>query len=173
MSKSVTRTGHSLGRYDGRPTLEQSFEFESATVAGISDILLHAPLVGKDSIFGLRPGHEEPNGGGRRNLRAFSPAPGYRFDVELAEQSPGVFVVSFAQPDCRSPHLEGDLLWTVSGAGDALSLKEEINTESALRGGLQPPGGARLSLRRWAFFRLGHRQVMLGAAKNIAKLVAD
>ena len=115
----------------------------------------------------------EPNGGGRRNLRAFSPAPGFHFDVELVEQSPGVFVVSFAQPDRSSPYLEGDLLWTVSGADNATSLREEINTESAMRRGLQPLGGSRLSLRRWAFFRLGHRQVMLRAAKNIAKLVAD
>ena len=173
MAVSASQINHSLGRHAGRATLEQGFRFDGpgADTAAICDILRRAPLVGSNSIFGDRPGDEAPTTNGTRNLRGFSPAPGFRFDVELAERSPGVFRVRFSQPDRRVPYLEGDLLWTVSAVGDSVVLGEEINTSSVLAAELQPLEGARPSLRRWLFFRAGHKQVMLGAAKNIARLV--
>ncbi len=175
MAISVSRTKHSLGRHAGRATLEQSFRFDGPGVgaAAIRDILLQAPLIGSNSVFGDRPGNEKPATASQRTVRGFSPAPGFLFDVEMTERAQGVVVVTFSQPGRTVQYLEGDLLWTVSDAEDGAVFHEQINTGAALDEGLQPLGGAKPSVRRWLFFRVGHKQVMLGAAKNIASLVAN
>lgn len=77
---------------------------------------------------------------------------------------------------CREPEVvlsRGDLLWTISTHGETSALHEQINTEQALETVAEPLGGARRSVRRWLFFRIGHRQVMLRATRNIAALLDD
>lgn len=172
MAPAARRTRHELGRHRGETTLVQTFLFDDGvTAASIGEVLRSAPLVGPDSIFGERPGSEEAarDEVGRR-LRGFSPVPGFRFDVELAEPVEGVFVASFAQPDLRSPYLEGDAVWIVSDGADGAVFEEEINTERALTIGSSPLTGPKRSLRRWLFFRVGHSRVMADATRRIAIL---
>ncbi|MDJ0925562.1 MAG: hypothetical protein QNJ77_13470 [Acidimicrobiia bacterium] len=175
MAITVSRREHSLARHAGQTTLEQRFRFEGpgADAAAIGSVLLNAPLVGGDSIFGDRPGEEAPSTEGQRSLYGFSPAPGFRFDVDIKERSPGVFLVRFAQPGRRVPYLAGDLLWTVADESGAVVFREQINTAETIDAGLQPLAGGKPSLRRWLFFRLGHRQVMIGAMANIARLATE
>ena len=170
---TVTRTDHVLGSRQGLTTLEQRFLFAGgeATAAGVAHVLLTAPLIGADSVFGERPGEEGPRTSSSRALRGFSPAPGFRFDVDLARQDGGVFVVRFSQPDRGVPYLQGDAVWTVSDESGGAALHEEINTERALQVSSDPLSGPRPSLRRWLFFRIGHKQVMSRAASNIAALL--
>lgn len=175
------RTRHAIGRSDGLTTLVQTFRFPGAvTASAIGGVLRTAPLVGPasvPSIFGDRPGEEEraAAGGesGARRLRRFSPAPGFRFDVELTERAPGVFVASFSQDDRRTPYLVGDAIWFVNdgpdGSGGAV-FEEEINTERALAHGASPLTGPKPSLRRWLFFRVGHSKVMTDATRRVAAL---
>jgi hypothetical protein len=155
---------------DGLHTLEQRFRFDSASARAISLMLAQKPLIGDASVFGKRPGREEPVPEGRL-LRGFSPAPTFRFDVALREVEANVFLVTFSQPDRVTPYLAGDLVWTLSDDGDAAVFDEQINTTSAMQHGRQPLGGAGWSFRRWLFFRIGHHQVMDGAMKNIAALL--
>ncbi len=168
----VTRTLHELGKYEGLATLRQRFHFEGnlVTAARIRDILLTAPLIGKDSVFGDRPGQEGPAPTSRM-LIGFSPAPGFRFDVNLEERNGGLFVVRFSQPDLRIQYLQGDFVWTLTDERDGADLAEEINTEAALSIVRQPLKGDKPSLRRWLFFRVGHRQVMSAATANIAGIL--
>lgn len=168
---TVRRVASAHGRHHGRPTLEQRFLFEGAGVAALEGLLLSAPLTGDGSIFGRRPGDEEAREGGRR-LRGFSPAPGFRFDVDLTPREEGLFVVRFTQPDRRAPYLQGEFTWTFRDVPNGAVLDEQINTGAALAEVSEPLGGARPSLRRWLFFRMGHRQVMQGATKNLAALRA-
>lgn len=170
---TVERTHHALGTRDGLTTLEQRFRFtgDGASAAAIARVLLSAPLTGADSIFGDRPGKEELRTDTSRSLRGFSPAPGFRFDVDLAQVADGVFRVRFSQPDRAAPYLQGDVVWRVTDEGDGAVLVEDINTERALQVGDEPLSGARPSLRRWLFFRAGHRQVMDRATGNIAALL--
>ncbi len=170
---TVVRTHHVIGSRQGLTTLEQRFRFEGdgANPAAIVGILLTAPLTGDDSVFGNRPGNEGPRGDSSRTLRGFSPAPGFRFDVDLAQQDDGVFLVRFSQPDRKAPYLQGDLVWRVVDEGDGTVLDEEINTERAFEVASEPLSGPRPSLRRWLFFRVGHKQVMSRATNNIAVLL--
>ncbi len=170
---SVERTTHVLGSRQGLTTLEQRFRFagDGANAAAIAGVLLTAPLTGGDSVFGDRPGEEGPRTDVSRTLRGFSPAPGFRFDVDLAQPDEGVFLVRFSQPDRNVPYLQGDLVWTVSDEGDSAVLDEQINTERAFRVAGEPLSGPRPSLRRWLFFRAGHKHVMSRATNNIAGLL--
>lgn len=172
LSQVSNRIRHARGRNAGETTLEQTFQFEAdVNAAMVADLLRSAPLVGEGSIFGDRPGHEETDDAGSRHLRGFSPAPGFRFDVDLAERDEGVFVASFSQPHSRRPYLEGDVVWLLRDESGGTLFHEEINTDLALAtGGGQPLSGEGPSLRRWLFFRVGHAQVMRGAIDNIARL---
>ena len=116
------------------------------------------------------PGDEEPAPPGTRRLRGFSPAPGFRFDVDLIERD-GRFIVRFSQGGRPVPYLQGDFVWTITDEGDGAVLDEQINTEAALEVGDEPLSGQKVSLRRWLFFRMGHKQVMQGAATNLAVLL--
>ncbi len=168
----VRRAAYVRSRRQGRDTLEQRFRFEGdgADADAIAEVLLTAPLIGEGSVFGGRPGEEGRRTDRSRSLHGFSPAPGFRFDVDLARRK-GVFHVRFSQPDRTVPYLQGDLLWTISDGADGAVLDEQINTERALEAVAEPLGGPGRSLRRWLFFRLGHKQVMSGAAGNIALLL--
>jgi len=106
-----------------------------------------------------------------RTLRGFSPAPGFRFDVELTKHENGVFRVQFSQPDRKVPYLGGGFVWMVTDDGDGAVFDEHINTERAAEVAGEPLSGPRPSLRRWLFFRAGHRQVMARATANIAALL--
>ncbi len=157
------------GRHAGRPTLEQRFVLAGADAEAVVDALLSAPLVGERSVFGDRPGQETGGGAGRR-LGGFSPAPGFRFDVELTPAGDRRFVVRFAQPGRRVPYLQGGFTWTVRDGPHGAELDEQINTPDALAVAGEPLGGPRRSLRRWLFFRVGHAQVMKAATANLAAL---
>lgn len=172
---TVARTRHVLATSRGLTTLEQEFLFTGAgaDAANIAAVLRTAPLVGNASIFGNRPGVEGPGTGSVRELRGFSPAPGFRFDVEMTERDEGVVVVRFSQPDRRVPYLHGAFVWTISDAGGGAVLAEAINTERALQIGEAPLTGPKPSLRRWLFFRVGHGQVMRRATHNIAALAGS
>lgn len=172
MTAGVRRVAfvHSYRR--GRGTLEQRYQFEGdgADAEAITDVLLTAPLTGENSVFGARPGQEGSGADRSRNLRGFSPAPGFRFDVDLTTGASG-FVVRFSQPDLNVPYLQGDLLWIIGDNAGGAMLDEQINTERALQDVSEPLGGSRASLRRWLFFRVGHKQVMQRATRNIAALL--
>ena len=170
MTTVVGRTAFVQSYRSGRGTLEQRFLFEGVDADAIADVLLTAPLVGEGSVFGTRPGEEGIRTDRSRNLRGFSPAPGFRFDVDLTQRDEG-FVVRFSQPDRKVPYLQGDLLWSIDDQAEGAVLDEQINTERALGVVSEPLGGPGQSVRRWLFFRLGHKQVMLGAARNIAALL--
>ena len=173
MTTSVRRITHELTRHQGRDALEQRFLFAGVEAATVADVLLTAPLVGDSSVFGNRPGDEEERTDTSRVLGGFSPAPGFRFDVELSSEDASIFVVRFSQPARRVPYLEGDVLWTVVDDTDGALFNEQINTELALQSVSMPLGGDRPSLRRWLFFRVGHKQVMRGATRNIAAILDD
>lgn len=168
---TVRRVASEHGRHHGRRTLEQRFLFEGASAAALVELLLTAPLTGDGSVFGSRPGEEEAREGGRR-LRGFSPAPGFRFDVDLESRAEGQVVVRFSQPQRSVPYLEGAFAWLFRDVPDGAVLDEHINTSEALAVAGEPLGGRRPSLRRWLFFRAGHRQVMDGATNNLAALHA-
>lgn len=173
---TVTRTHHELGKRRGATTLRQVFRFEGKrlTPARIGDILMTAPLTGVESIFGERPGREaERPSATARVLNGFSPVAGFKFDVRLERQAEGVFLVHFSQPGRRVPYLHGDIAWTIAEQHNGAQFEEEINTEHAMEVASEPLGGARPSIRRWLFFRAGHKQVMNGATNNIARLLDD
>lgn len=182
MDTGVRRTRHDRGRSGDEASLAQTFEFpDDIASSAICDVLGSAPLVGADSIFGERPGEEheddtahDARARSSRRLSGFSPAPGFTFDVALADREPGVFLVSFSQPDRATPYLAGDAVWIVTDgqAGAGARLDEEINTERAASFGADPLTGPRPSLRRWLFFRIGHAQVMRDATTRIASLAA-
>lgn len=170
---TVTRTDHRVGNRQGLTTLEQRFRFrgDGANVAAVAGVLLTAPLTGDDSVFGDRPGEEGPRTDSSRTLQGFSPAPGFGFDVALTQQDKGVFLVRFSQPDRKAPYLQGELAWTITDEGDGAMFDEQINTERAFQVASEPLSGPRPSLRRWLFFRAGHKRVMSGATKSIAGLI--
>ncbi len=171
---TVERTKHTRGRRDGLATLEQRFRFEGPGVGAtaIGDVLLEAPLTGGDSIFGERPGEEGPRTATSRNLQAFSPVPGFRFDVHLERRDAGLFTVRFAQPDRKVPYLQGAFTWAIEDGNGGAVFDEQINTVRALEVGGEPVSGPKPSLRRWLFFRMGHERVMAAATTNIAALLA-
>lgn len=171
----VERTRYVRGSAGDLTTLEQRFRFtgDGASSAAIARVLLTAPLTGVNSIFGDRPGEESERTDVKRTLRAFSPAPGFRFDVDLVRVNQGAFRVRFSQPDRDVPYLHGTLVWTVEDEDDGAILLEEINTERALMVADEPVRGSRRSLRRWLFFRAGHKQVMSRATSNIAALLGQ
>lgn len=170
---TVVRANHRVGSRQGLTTLEQRFRFagNGASAAAVAGVLLMAPLTGGDSVFGDRPGEEGPRSDSSRTLRGFSPAPGFRFDVALAQQNTGVFLVRFSQPDRKTPYLQGELVWIIADEDNGATFDEEINTERAFQVASEPLSGPRPSLRRWLFFRAGHKQVMSRATKSIAVLI--
>lgn len=168
---TVRRARHELGTREGQTTLEQRFHFEGADAEAIAGVLRNAALIGDESVFGNRPGREGDRSGETRSLRGFSPAPGFRFDVDLTGAGDGTFVIRFSQPDRKAPYLEGAFVWTVVDEPGGAALDEQINTEPAMEIVDAPLGGGGPSLRRWLFFRVGHRQVMRGATRNIAALL--
>ena len=168
---TVERIRHVLAKRQELTTLEQRFRFDAMDASAIVELLLTAPLVGSESIFGDRPGDEGPRTQSTRTLRRFSPAPGFRFDVDLERRDPGVFRVRFSQPDRDTPYLAGEFSWTITNHDGAAMFDEQINTEHAFRVAREPLTGPRPSLRRWLFFRAGHVQVMRLATGNIASLV--
>lgn len=178
----VRRTRRERGDREGETTLGRTFVFsDGITASAVAEALRTAPLVGDGSIFGGRLGSEVAlgdRGHATRDLCGFSQAPGFRFDVDLAEPSGEcggtdrdvpVLVASFSQPDRATPYLAGDAVWFVSDGLEGARLDEEINTERAAVGP-QPLAGARPSLRRWLFFRVGHAKVMAEVAERIARL---
>jgi len=173
MPTVVSRISHVLGKREGLTTLVQRFRFDGGGVdaAAIATLLVTAPLTGAGSVFGSRPGEEAERTETIRRLKGFSPAPGFRFNVELMRQEGDAFVVRFSQPDRNVAYLEGDLLWVITDEPGGTVLEEQINTERAMESVSQSLGGHRFSLRRWLFFRLGHKQVMSGATKNLASLL--
>jgi hypothetical protein len=170
---AVARTKHVLGTSDGLTTMEQRFYFvgDGVGAAAIADVLLTAPLTGSGSIFGDRPGDEGHRTASSRTLQGFSPAPGFRFDVRLVREGEGVFVVRFTQPARNNPYLQGGLVWMLADEEDGAVLDEQVNTKRALAVAGEPLTGSRPSLRRWLFFRAGHKQVMTRATSNIAVLL--
>jgi len=62
-------------------------------------------------------------------------------------------------------------VWSISDDGDGALLDEQINTDRAFQVAGKPLSGPRPSLRRWLFFRVGHKSVMSRAAKNVADLL--
>ena len=172
METEVRRIAYVHGSWQGRDTLEQRFRFEGSSVdaAAVAQVLLDTPLIGEDSVFGSRPGAEGARRERSRSVTGFSPTPGFRFDVEITERA-GSFLVRFTQPDRTVPYLQGDLLWSISDESDGALLDEQINTEQALQVVTEPLDGDRRSLRRWLFFRIGHKQVMDKATRNIASLL--
>lgn len=168
---TVVRIGHVLGRHDGSMTLQQRFRFHGVDAAAVSNVLLTAPLVGQDSIFGTRPGAEGPRTDRGRILRGFSPAPGFRFDVDLRLEDENLFVVRFAQPDRRVPYLQGSFAWLITDEHDGAVFDEQINTPGALEIVAESLTGPMRSVRRWLFFRVGHKQVMAKATSNVASLL--
>ncbi len=169
---TVVRTNHVLGNREGLTTLEQRFSFGGgANAAAIARVLLTAPLTGAGSVFGDRPGEAGPRTASSSTLRGFSPAPGFRFDLDLTQHDDGVLLVQFSQPDRSVPYLQGDLVWTISDEATGAVIDEQINTERAFRVATEPLSGPRPSLRRWLFFRVGHKQVMTRATNNIAALL--
>jgi hypothetical protein len=175
MPISVARTAYTHSRHGDRDTLEQRFEFSGgeASAGAITDVLLTAPLTGAGSVFGNRSGTEREGTERSRSLRGFSPVPGFKFDVDLSFQGEGVFAVRFTQPDRNVPYLQGDVMWTVADRPGGATFDEQVNTEAALEVVSEPLGGSSPSLRRWLFFRVGHKAVMAGAARNIAELVDE
>lgn len=168
---TVERTRHRLGSRHGLTTLEQRYRFAGERGDAIARVLLTAALTGGDSIFGDRPGEEGARTKSTRTLRGFSPAPGFRFDVVLGHYDESTFLVRFSQPDRKVPYLQGHLVWAVADEGDDAILDEQINTERALQIAGEPLTGPRPSLRRWLFFRAGHKQVMSRATRNIGLLL--
>jgi len=168
----VRRVAYVHGSRQGRDTLEQRFRFEgqAANAAAVADVLLNEPMTGDDSVFGSRPGKETRRTEESWSISGFSPAPGFRFDVDITHRN-GDFHVRFTQPDRSAPYLQGDLLWVISDEPDGAILDEQINTQRALDVVAEPLGGDRPSLRRWLFFRIGHKQVMQGATRNIGALL--
>jgi hypothetical protein len=168
----VRRTAFSQSYVQGRGSLEQRFEFagDGVNAGAIADVLLTAPLIGENSVFGSRSGRERGHTNRSRSVRGFSPAPGFRFDVDLTRRDEG-FRVRFSQPDLDVPYLQGDLLWVISDEPEGAVLDEQINTGLALQAVSEPLGGPGRSLRRYLFFRVGHKQVMRGASRNIAALL--
>jgi len=172
---TVSRIHHDRNSADGLTTLEQRFRFEGAglTAKGVAEVLLIAPLTGNASVFGERPGEEGSRSDSSRALSGFSPAPGFRFDVDLVQLSPTVFLVRFSQPDRAVPYLQGEFVWSIDDHGDgSVVFDEQINTAQAMEVASQPLNGLRPSLRRWLFFLAGHAQVMKRATNNIAGLVS-
>lgn len=169
----VRLASHLHARKHGRDVLEQRFLFEgaNASASAISRILLTAPLVGERSVFGDRPGEESGKSDRSRTMRGFSPAPGFSFDVDLTPIDDEAFIVRFSQPRRRVPYLQGEFLWTVTDEQGGAVLDEQINTDRALEAVGEPLDGPRFSFRRWLFFRVGHRQVMANATRNIAALI--
>lgn len=165
--RRLTRHGHR----DGRPTLEQRFRFEGATLERLEAALWSVPMLGPDSVFGKRPGARSHDEDGRRTVHDFSPVPGFRFDVELQHRDAHLCVVRFAQPDRTVPFLAGELVWLLSGDDSGAWLDEEINTPRAQEHGAEPLTGPRPSLRRWLFFRVGHAKVMDLAMGNLGRLL--
>lgn len=168
---TAVRTEHRLGKRDGYTTLEQRFRFDGVDATAVTSVLMTAPLVGADSIFGNRPGTEVTHTAQRRSLQGFSPAPAFRFNVDMELRNQSEFVVRFTQPLRRVPYLQGSFLWTVTDEGDGAVFDEQMNTARALAVSSEPLGGPRPSLRRWLFFRAGHKQVMANATGNIASLL--
>lgn len=168
---TVRRLACVHGAHEGRSTLEQRFAFEGTSAEALVGLLLAAPLVGDGSIFGSRPGREATRDGPGRSLRGFSPAPGFRFDVELTPRGGQLFVIRFGQPDRAAPYLQGEFTWELRDEPGGALWDEQINTERALRVAAEPLDGPRPSLRRWLFFRAGHRQVMQVATRNAAALL--
>jgi hypothetical protein len=173
MPTLVRLISHVLAKREGLTTLAQRFRFEGERLdaGAIAGLLLTAPLTGTDSVFGNRPGEEVERTETTRSLKGFSPAPGFRFDVDLMRQEGYVFVVRFSQPERNVAYLDGDLVWLITDELDGTVLDEQINTERAMQTASQPLGGRRKSLRRWLFFRLGHKQVMSAVTRNLASLL--
>lgn len=174
MAIQATRSHVTRGRRNGRTSLEQEFRFtgDALDVAAVDAVLFGAPLVGERSIFGPRPGTEVAQDECSRQLRGFSPVPGFRFDVTMTRLGEGLFRVRFSQPERARPYLEGDAVWSVRAEPGAVVFDEQINTERALTTGGQPLGGPAPSLRRWLFFRMGHERVMATATTNVASLLS-
>lgn len=175
VAADVERTELEHGSRQGLTTLAQRFVFsgDGLSAAGLASLLMHAPLVGERSVFGNRPGREEPAAGsGSRTVRNFSPAPGFRFDVELTRLEETI-LVRFSQPGRSRPYLQGQLAWILEDVPTGVALDEQVNTDRAMTLVDEPLSGARSSLRRWLFFRVGHVRVMRGATRNLAALVTD
>ena len=172
METVVQRVRFVRGSEQGRDTLEQRFEFagDGVDADAIADVLLNAPLTGENSVFGNRPGKETARTDGSRSMVGFSPAPGFRFDVAITPHDRS-FHVRFTQPDRTVPYLQGDLLWSISDETHGAVFDEQINTQQALAVLTEPLTGDRRSLRRWLFFRMGHKQVMSRATRNLGDIL--
>ena len=171
MSIEVNRVGKVvLAKNRDLDTLRQSFRISEVPSETVADILMNAPMVGSGSLFGARPGIEAASEDGSRHLQAFSPAPGFQFDLQLKRVEALVFVVRFSQPDRASPYLAGELAWFLNNEGPGCLFNEEINTPEAAKLCKEPLRGTSPSLRRWLFFRVGHPQVMTKLMTNLAEL---
>ena len=156
--------------------LSQSFRFPGATGEQLADLLRTAPLVGEGSIFGQRTVKSTSTDGTVRRAEGFEPIPLplFRFDVELRQErnEAGPYVtIEFSQPNRRRPYLAGQFVWLLLDDGPAAVLREEINTEEALKLVSRPLDGAPGSLRRFLFFTGGHQRVMSDVANNLRGLL--
>lgn len=171
MVVNVKRLGPPVvGHRAGVHTLEQRWLFEGIDAATLGDILWTKPLLGEGSIFGERTGASAEERDDTRQVRSFSPVPGFRFDVIMRRADPKTLVVRFAQPDRATPYLAGEFVWFLSDVEGGALFEEQINTEAAMKLAAEPLSGARTSLRRWLFFRVGHARVMDETLRNIAAL---
>lgn len=96
---------------------------------------------------------------------------GFRFDVTVEHgRSEREILITFSQPE-EPRYLVGQALWVLRDDPSGAVLEEEINTARALEAGASPLSGPRPSLRRWMFFRVGHKAVMEEIVRNIASLI--
>ena len=159
--------------------IRQTFRFASTSSKALADVLATAPLVGADSIFGIRNVESTWTGAGERHLKGFEPAPIplLRFDIHMQHRltGSGAFVVlEFSQPECVRPYLAGQFVWALEDGPDGTALlREEINTLAALEIVSRPLHGSSLSFRRWLFFAGGHQRLMKEVAANVRSLLAD
>lgn len=157
-------------------TLTQTLRFPDATVDDLSRVLAEAPLIGPQSIFGERVKGSPTGHGDARAITGFRPAWGFRFDVAMRQQRSGDGVrvtVDVSQPHRGRPYLDGQFVWLLTDDpdGPAAVLREEINTPAALALVDRPVSGHRFSLKRYAFFEVGHERVMEDLHQNVNALL--
>ena len=120
------------GRADDLRTLSEQFLFPGASSDRLAKLLWEAPLIGDDSIFGEHPEARAEDATDVRHVSSFSPAPGFRFDVEMRRHDAGTFLMGFRQPTRIRPYLSGDFVWFVTQSQEGALFDEQINTARAL-----------------------------------------
>ncbi len=170
---TVERTGKQAGSTAaGLQTLTQRFLFDGVSADRLAELLWTCPLVGDRAVFAGKSCRSTQDREDSRQLMGFVPAPGFSFDVAMRRVAPTSFVVRFSQPAEATPYLAGDVLWRFLDEDGGAVFDEQINTAVALEHVDEPLSGAKPSLRRWMFFKVGHAAIMGEMAKNLAALAS-